>query len=53
MTALLIYLAGVLAVLVAGRRHPSGPLILAALTWPALAFLAGIAVVGTLIGGRR
>ena len=53
MTAFLAYLLGVLAVLVAGRRHPSGPLILAALTWPVLAFLAGIAAAGTLIGGRR
>lgn len=53
MTALLAYLAGAAAVLVAGRRNPSGLLLLAALTWPALAVLAGIAVVGSLIGGRR
>lgn len=51
--ALIVYLAGVAVVLFVGRRHPSGLLLLAALTWPALAVLAGIAVAGTLIGGRR
>ena len=53
MTALLAYLAGILAILAASRRHPSGLLLLAALTWPALAVLVGIAAAGTLIGGRR
>lgn len=53
MTALLAYLAGAVVVLIAGRRNPSGLLLLAAITWPALAVLAGIAAAGTLIGGRR
>lgn len=53
MSALIVYALGAVAVLVAGRRQPSGLLLLAALTWPALAVLAGIAAAGTLIGGRR